>query len=216
MREIRIKMLLPEFIYQLAVKTLLLYRRLRYGDAFRMLPLNKGLFALVSPEDYDRLAAFKWFAEKRNNTWYAVRQTRSKTNPKKQCRVRMHREVLNPPDDLFVDHQNHNGLDNRRSILRIVTLLQNGFNKRKTTALSSSRFKGVCWSKREGKWRAQGRRNGRQFLIGYFDNEEDAARAYDAWAKTAFGQYASLNFPPPKKGLSDKDSFLLCYGNHKD
>jgi hypothetical protein len=230
MKEIKIRILLPECIYRLGIWVVLVYRRLRYGCAFRLISLTKGLFAIVSPQDYDRLAVFKWYADKRDNTWYANRWTRSKANPKKQYRVRMHREVMSlpavnavepsngevlcPPDFLFVDHQNHNGLDNRRSNLRIATLAENGCNKRKTTSSSTSRFKGVCWAKREGKWRVQGRLNGKQKIIGYFDNELDAARAYDGWAIEAFGQFAALNFPSPQTDPLGDWSFRICYGKY--
>ena len=198
MRELRIKVLLPEYVYQFGIWAILLYRRLRYGEAFRLIPLTKGLYAIVSPEDYERISAYKWYADKHDNTWYAIRWVRSKANPKMQYRVRMHREVLSPPDDLFVDHRNHNGLDNRRSNLRIATLAENGCNKRKTSSRCTSQFKGVCWWKLDSKWRAQGRLNGKQIIIGYFDNELDAAKAYDAWAIQAFGQFAALNFPQQK------------------
>lgn len=212
MREVQIKIYLPECVYRLGIWIVLLYRIVRFGCAFRKIPLTKGLFAIVSPEDYDRLAAFKWYADKHDNTWYAVRWARSKANPKKQYRVRMHREIMLVSDDRLVDHQNHNGLDNRPSNLRIATLAENGWNKRKTSALCTSRFKGVCWWKQGHKWRAQGRLNGKQKIIGCFDNEEQAARAYDAWAVTAFGQFAALNFPTSETGLSDRWSFWICYG----
>jgi hypothetical protein len=123
------------------------------------------------------------------------------------------REIFGVCDGRFVDHQNHNGLDNRRSNLRIATVAENGFNRRKTSALTSSRFKGVNWDKRENKWRVQGRLNGRQETIGYFDNEEDAARKYDAWAVAAFGRFAALNFPRQIDPLGDW-SFKICYGKY--
>jgi len=214
MRKVNVTIPLPEVIYRLGIWTILLYRRLRYGEAFRKIPLTKGLFAIVSPEDYGRLADFKWYADKRDNTWYANRWARSKANPAKQYRVRMHREVLSTPNNLFVDHQNHNGLDNRRSNLRIATLAENGCNKRKTTSSCTSQFKGVCWAKREGKWRVQGRLNGKQTIIGYFDNELDAARAYDAWAIQAFGQFAALNLPPQQTDPLAKWSNAICYGKY--
>ncbi|MGB7582666.1 MAG: AP2 domain-containing protein [Sedimentisphaerales bacterium] len=188
------------------------YRRLRYGEAFRIIPLTKGLRAIVSPEDYDRLAACNWCASKCRHTIYAQRTARTTSGPKRQHNVRMHREVLGITDDRFVDHQNHNGLDNRRSNLRITTPAQNGWNRNKTASSCSSRFKGVCWSRKMVKWHAQIKENGRQTTIGYFDDEESAARAYDAKAKELYGQYAALNFPGPEKDPLAKWSNAICYG----
>ncbi len=224
MREVNVKIRLPECICQLGISTVLLYRRLRYGCAFRKIPLTKGLFAIVSPEDYDRLSQYKWYADRHDNTWYANHWAQSQTDPKKKYRIRMHREVMgvvlslsngrvmSVPDDKLVDHINGNGLDSRRSNLRIATQIQNGWNKRKTSSPCSSIYKGVCWVKREAKWRAQGRLNGRQKFLGYFDNERAAASAYDAWAVNAFGQYAVLNLPAAKTDHSEKWSYRICYG----
>ncbi len=41
----------------------------------KQIRLTKGLFALVSPEDYDRLSQYKWTAshESRGTKWYAIR-----------------------------------------------------------------------------------------------------------------------------------------------
>jgi hypothetical protein len=195
MKEVKVKILVPEGIYRLVIRAVLLYRRVRYGYAFRIIPLTKGLFAIVSPEDYEWLAGYSWYASRCRQTWYAQRTARTKFGPRRQYQVRMHREVLGVFDDRFVDHQNHNGLDNRRSNLRIATLAQNGWNRRKTTAKCTSRYKGVCWSKREGMWHAQIKHNGKQNTIGYFDDEQKAARAYDTKAKELFGEFATLNLP---------------------
>ena len=46
------------------------------------------------------------------------------------------------------------------------------------TAAIQSRFKGVFWHKQVGKWRAQATIRDKYCHLGYFDNEEDAARAY--------------------------------------
>jgi len=212
MKEVRVKILLPEYIYQFVIWSLLLYRRLRYGEAFRIIPLTKGLRAIVSPEDYDRLSAFNWCASKCRHTIYAQRTARTTSGPKRQRNVRMHRELLGITDDRFVDHQNHNGLDNRRTNLRITTPAQNGWNRNKTASLCTSRFKGVCWSKKMVKWHAQIKENGKQTTIGFFDDEELAARAYDAKAKELYGQYAALNFPGPAKDPLAKWSNAICYG----
>ncbi len=46
-----------------------------------------------------------------------------------------------------------------------------------------------------GKWAAHYRLNGRLHHLGYFDDEVEAARAYDYAAVGAFGEFACVNFP---------------------
>ncbi len=132
------------------------YRRLRYGEAFRIIPLTKGLRAIVSPEDYDRLSACKWHAARHQRVFYAQTGTGRK-GVRKRCLVMMHRAVMGVEDERVVDHQNHNGLDNRRRNLRIATWTENCWNKRKANFKSSSQYKGVMWDKRRGKWQAHDR-----------------------------------------------------------
>jgi hypothetical protein len=109
----------------------------------------------------------------------------------------MHRDVMGAPDGLLVDHINQNGLDNRRSNLRIATGAQNqrnahgrGIHRGKA---SSSAFRGVSRSK--GKWGAHVSVNGRNIRLGTFVTEEAAARAYDKAARQYHGEFAGLNFP---------------------
>lgn len=56
-----------------------------------------------------------------------------------------------------------------------------------------SKFHGITKVRR--KWMAQCRLDGSQIYIGLFGTEENAARAYDAFAKEKFGELARLNFP---------------------
>ncbi len=67
-------------------------------------------------------------------------------------------------------------------------------NQGKRRAARTSRFKGVSWCANVGKWRTQIQQNGTHRHVGLFENEEDAARAYDAEAKRLFGEFASPNF----------------------
>jgi hypothetical protein len=204
LRAVHVKIYLPDFIYRLSVWVLLCYRRRRYGFPFRRIPLTQGKFAIVDPEDYDRLAGYKWFAMRSRRGFYAIRMVTTKNGRRKK--IRMHRQILNAPADKLVDHINHNGLDNRRANLRIVTNMQNSWNKRKQKGDYSSRYKGVSWARRIGKWHTEIYCNGSKIFIGYFDDQVAAAKAYDAKAADLYGEYASLNFPNPCAGR-DPDFF---------
>jgi hypothetical protein len=108
--------------------------------------------------------------------------------------IYMHRQIFGGDD--HVDHANHDTLDNRRSNLRSADKSENGGNKRKTRG--TSRFKGVCWDKQNQKWYAQIGVRGRQYFLGYFTDEEDAAWAYNRAARRAWPNHALLNDVPPR------------------
>jgi hypothetical protein len=181
---------IPDWVEKFIVLPLLLYRRLRYGYAFRRIPLTQGKFAIVDPDDYERLNQFKWLANGSRKNLYAQRMI---TKDGKRVLLIMHREIIKVPDNMVVDHINHNGLDNRKANLRPATIAQNGWNRRLQS--HSCKFKGVTWNKREKKWRACLRHAGKNMNIGTFDNEIEAARAYDTVAKNFRGHFAVLNFP---------------------
>jgi hypothetical protein len=215
MRELSVKVLLPECVYQFGIWALLLYRRLRYGCAFRLIPLTKGLFAIVSPEDYERLSAYKWHSARHGRTIYAQHGTGSeKAGRRRGYLVMMHRAVMGVEDERVVDHQNHNGLDNRRTNLRIATWEENCWNKRKPISDSSSQYKGVMWDKRRSTWQVMMGYKGKKIFIGYFDDETEAAKAYDAKAKELYGEFAALNFPEPQTDPLAKWSNAICYGKY--
>jgi len=67
----------------------------------------------------------------------------------------MHREILNAPPALVVDHINHNGLDNRKKNLRLCTVAQNSMNQRPSRRKNkSSKYKGVSFDKKSRVFRA--------------------------------------------------------------
>ncbi len=177
---------------------MLLYRRLRFGYAYRRIPLTQGKFAIVDPGDYYELAKYKWHARRDGRTFYASRSVRTKEG--KRRIFPMHRQILKVADDMFVDHINRYGLDNRRANLRPATPAQNmrnrvKFDKRKYV----SKYKGVSHNNGNKAWQAEIYQNHKRIFLGCFEDEEWAGRAYDLAAKKYHGQFAVLNFPKEQK-----------------
>ena len=91
------------------------------------------------------------------------------------------------------DHVNGNGLDNRRENLRPATAGQQAANKRKRRDATSSIYKGLSRTP-TGRWAVLCGPASTNRYVGTFDNEIDAARAYDRRARQVFGEFARLNF----------------------
>lgn len=168
------------------------------------IPLTRGFVAFVDDRDFDWLNQWNWFAlTPENFRVYAVRHEGPKSN---RITILMHRIILGP-DIQYGDHKNGNGIDNQRHNLRAADAMQNGGNARKWRRVTSSQFKGVSWVKRDNCWRAYIKINYHQIGLGYFQDEAEAARAYDRAAERHFGEFANLNFPVHKQKQKQKDKY---------
>jgi len=193
MRKVHIPIFLPGCFFRIRLWLALGWRKVRYGCTFRKIPLTQGKYAIVDPEDYKELAKYNWYAKKCERRYYAERWGKIQQGSRTRGAVKMHRVIMGDVEGKFVDHINHNGLDNRKSNLRFATAQQNTWNKRKQKGNYSSQYKGVHWVKSEKNWRAVITCNKKMIYIGRFDDETAAAMAYDEKAKELFGEYASLN-----------------------
>jgi hypothetical protein len=170
--------------------------------------LTQEKVAVVNDEDYDKLMQMgSWYTNKctdklKNNRtvdrFYAARDICLGKGKKKK--LFMHRVIMNVPNDKFIDHINHDTLDNRKENLRTCTNAQNQRNQvqQKNT---TSKYKGVYLLKSKYKnkiytyWMAQIKIDGkRQKYLGLFKSEIEGAKAYDKKAREVFGEFALTNF----------------------
>jgi hypothetical protein len=63
----------------------------------------------------------------------------------------------------------------------------------------SSQYRGVCWNKSNNKWIAKTTYDGKMHHLGCFEDEEEAAKAYDRAARAQHGEKAQLNFPAKQR-----------------
>lgn len=152
-----------------------------------------GLFAEFDDSDLKMVKGIKWTATRKPpaKTIYVTAYILGK-------KWTIHRWLLQPEPHQKVDHQDGNGLNNKRDNIRIATQSQNMGNAGPNSK-NTSGYKGVYfWTdKRNGysTWRAQLHHEGKRIDMGSFKTKEDAARAYDAKAIELRGEFAWTNFP---------------------
>lgn len=146
--------------------------------------LTQGRVALIDDHDLPLISQYTWCAVKHHGNWYAMTATTGK-------KIKMHRLIMAASPGILVDHADGDGLNNQRSNLRLSTLSQNQWNRRRSSGLS--RFKGVTKNKGCKSWIAAITVNRKRIHLGSFINEADAARAYDEAALEYFGAFACTN-----------------------
>jgi len=190
--EMTIKVPLPWLIERMVVFLVLLYRRVRYGYAFRRIKLTRGKYTLVDPEDFERLNQYKWYC---THNGYAKRTVPKRLVKGKQKYALMHRELCPVSDGMVIDHINRNPSDNRKANLRPATRQQNCWNVDYKRRPRRSRYIGIYFDKRIGKWRVHMQLDGRFRFFGHYADDVEAAKKYDEVAKKYRGEFAVLNFP---------------------
>lgn len=157
-------------------------RIIQESDHYRYYCINGGSFTF-SEQDLDLVKQYRWYI---SNGYPATRSNGG-------AFLRLTRLLLDLEEEYDVDHIDGNPLNNVRENLRVASHPDNMKNV-KLRRTTKTGFKGVSFSSAKGKYKAQIQCNITHHL-GYFNNPEEAARAYDRAARFYFGEYACLNFP---------------------
>ena len=144
--------------------------------------VNLAKTIIVDDEDLPLLSKYRWYAAHiKKRAWYAQCVTSG------TC-ILMHRLILGAKPGQLVDHIDGNGLNNRRSNIRIANNAQNQHNTTKTRG--RSKFKGVSFKTRKNRWEASIRVNGKRHWLGIFKEEAAAAAAYRSAAMRLHGEFS--------------------------
>jgi hypothetical protein len=128
---------------------------------------------LIDIEDVDVIKNHKWCYK----DGYAITKKDGRTTA-------MHRLIMNPLDNMVVDHVNHNTLDNRKSNLRVCTAKENNRNL--------SNVEGVYYRKTRKSWKAKITVDGKSIYLGTYKTKSEAKRARRIGEIKYFGEFAPV------------------------
>ncbi len=153
-----------------------------------------GYQVTIDEDTLPLILKYKWRATKKRTHVYFRRTVRVENKNKF---IYLHREIMNAPKGMVVDHISRNSLDNTKQNLRICTSQQNSFNRSETGTNLTSRHKGVFWHSYKKKWVAVIGMDWKKHFLGSFDKEIDAAIAYNKAATKFHKEFAVLNIIEP-------------------
>lgn len=142
-------------------------------DETTKIPLTQGLWAIIYTIHFHLVCNYTWSATKGNNTYYA---TTNITEEGIHTSLHMHRLIMDAPEGSLIDHEDQDGLNNRKDNLRFCTKQENARNS-KLFSNSTSGVKGVTWQKNRKYWEAHIAIDQKKIHLGSFSTIEDATKA---------------------------------------
>jgi hypothetical protein len=156
----------------------------------KKIPLTQGRFAIVDDEDYPYLSRFHWQLVNSHASLSGG------TYPYRWS-VYMENFIIEKNKHQRYVFWNSNTLDCRKENITTTTWGAASHHGKKWRREVTSPYKGVCWDKRSGMWNAKmtRRENNKRvtLLCLYFDDEKEAARAYNVKALEIWGDLAYQN-----------------------
>lgn len=125
---------------------------------------NEKARAIIDLNNIDTVSSYKWSLTSDN---YVLSHKTKKY-------IYLHRLLTSCTKDMYVDHINHNTLDNRLINLRIVTNAENLQNRVGLQSNNKTGVNGVSFSNNRQKWQVDIQTNGKRTFGGYFDTKEEA------------------------------------------
>lgn len=157
--------------------------------------LGGGIITFVDRYDLPVVFPFKWRTKVSRHTTYARASSANKS-------VLMHRLIIGAGPGEIVDHIDRNGLNNRRSNLRIVSHSHNSAN---AEVRNKHGYRGIFlnYASHAKPWSARARLDGKNINFGRHATAEEAARAHDIGIFKLRGDPALMNFPELAAALQE-------------
>jgi HNH endonuclease/AP2 domain len=137
------------------------------------------IITIIDKKNLSKAAEFPntWSTYEINGSNYVVGHQKGKT-------TRLHRLLMDEPLGMVIDHINGNTLDNREENLRVIKQKENLQNQKGAHSNNrTSGIRGVCWNKKDQRWRAQCNVNKKGYFLGNFKTKEEAAEVVKEFRK---------------------------------
>ncbi len=163
------------------MKTINKLNKFKHEDCTTILYVSKKgktYEVLIDRSDFDKIQKYKWILNSKN---YVISSVKSE-------QILLHRVIMDAPKTKYVDHINHDTLDNRRRNLRLCTQSENMRNAR-LNRNNVSGYPGVYWHNQNNKWIAKIKKDYKSIYLGSFDDKNDAIKARKDAEVKYFGEF---------------------------
>ena len=148
--------------------------------------------AIIDTDDLQRVLDFPYYwcisYDKHHPTGYVGAPIYYPSLGRTGKTIRLHRFVLNYEGKKKVDHINNNGLDNRKSNLRLITHQNNTKNRKSKNSNNTSGYRNVLFT--EGKYKVRLQIDGKSKTLGSFSDVDEAGACAELMRQQYYGDYA--------------------------